>query len=419
MKTHGRRTILKVVAGALALSPLVALQTASAQDDKIRLGLITQMSGFAQAYGLAAKAGAEIAVETINAAGGVNGKMLELVVRDDAAKTDTTVSHYRDLVGSGIKLIISGPISGPSVALTPLVEQDGVVMISAGATNLSMTHELYTPQAFRLSFTTVPYHGGLVQEVAKRNEPIADWAVISSDSQTVRDITKVMTTGLTKNYKSLYSKDITFHEEIVVKGGAGDFRNQLTQLANTNASGLVVGLIGSDAITFYKQARAFGLDDKFKVVVDLGGELQMAQALGEGLPKNIWSPTPWYAGAYADNAIAQTLNEKSMAVLNTKYPFGYVQYSYDAVVAFAEGIKAAGTDDPKALAAAIRDGSPMGAGGPIVFRKEDNSYLGELTYLNFGSDAGSEGGWKMIETVKIPSNDLIEPATPGAKYEIQ
>ncbi len=419
MKAFGRRTVLKIAAGALALTPLVGSQAAWAQSDKIRIGLITQISGFAQAYGLAAQAGAQIAVDTVNASGGINGRMLELVVRDDAAKTDTTVAHYRDLVGDGIKLIISGPISGPSVALTPLVEQDGVVMISAGATNLSMTHELHTPQAFRLAFTTVPYHGGLVQEVAKRNEPITDWAVISSDPQTVRDIVKVMTTGLRKNYKSLYGKEITFHEEIITKSGAGDFRQQLTQLANTNASGLLVGLIGSDAITFYKQARAFGLDGKFQVVVDLGGELQMAQALGEGLPKNIWSPTPWFAGAYAENEIARTLNEKTQAQLNTKYPFGYVQYAYDAVIAFAEGLKAAGPDDPKALAQAIRNGSPMGAGGPVVFRKEDNSYLGDLTYLNFGSDAGSEGGWKMIEVVRIPSKDLIEPATPGAKYEIQ
>lgn len=404
--------------GLAALFPLLS-QSAWAQQDNFRIGLITQMSGYAQAYGAATQVGAEIAIDRINAAGGVNGRKLELVVRDDKGSTDAAVSAYRELYGAGIRFFITGPISGPSVAVTPLIKDEKVLMICSGSTNLSITHELYNPNVFRIGFTTVPYHGGLTQEVAKRNPNIKKWAAISSDPQTIRDIVQVLVGGLKKNYAKLHGSEISFSDAIITKSNAGDFRNQLTQLANTDAEGLVSGLVGSDAITFYKQARAFGLDSKYKVIVDLGGELQMAKALGENLHPNMWSPAPWFEGANRDNQVSNDLYKEAARRMNDKFPFGYVAYAYDSVLTLAEAARAAKSFDTDAMRAAIESGSPLGATGKIVYRKEDHNYLGDLTFLNFGADPAGENGWKIKEVVKISSDGLVEPATPGRKFDLQ
>ena len=78
---------------------------------------LSSVTGFAAADGNSAKTGAELAVEQENAAGGVNGQMVELVVYDDQAKADQVVPIANKLIGQdGVKIAVSGSYSGPTRA---------------------------------------------------------------------------------------------------------------------------------------------------------------------------------------------------------------------------------------------------------------------------------------------------------------
>jgi branched-chain amino acid transport system substrate-binding protein len=88
------------------------------------------------------------------------------------------------------------------------------------------------------------------------------------------------------------------------------------------------------------------------------------------------------------------------------------------VVAIAQAAKSAKSVDTKPLIAALEAGNPMGAAGPIVFRKADHTYVGQMTFIKFGADASAKEGIKVAEVVRMPSNDYVEPASPGQKYVI-
>ena len=100
----------------LANVVLAAAFAAPAAAQNIRIGFHAPLTGFAASDGKSALQGAEFAVEQINAAGGVNGRKLELVVQDDQAKPEQAVPLANKYIGDGLKIVISGSYSGPTRA---------------------------------------------------------------------------------------------------------------------------------------------------------------------------------------------------------------------------------------------------------------------------------------------------------------
>lgn len=101
MNLNRRQVTAGLVAGLVG--SIAGTRMVGAQGETIKIALISSLSGPAQIYGDANRVGAEIAIERINAAGGIGGRMLELVLRDDKAQSDQTVAAYREL--SGLSLI--------------------------------------------------------------------------------------------------------------------------------------------------------------------------------------------------------------------------------------------------------------------------------------------------------------------------
>lgn len=89
------------------------------------------------------------------------------------------------------------------------------------------------------------------------------------------------------------------------------------------------------------------------------------------------------------------------------------------MVAIAAAATTAKSVDVKALIPAIESGSPLGAAGPIVFRKADHTYVGEMTYVKFGADPSAKEGIKVSDVMRLQAKDYMEPATPGQKYVVE
>jgi branched-chain amino acid transport system substrate-binding protein len=389
-----------------------------AQSNPIKIGVITQLTGFAQIYGEASKIGTEIAAKRINDAGGINGRPIQLVFRDDKGSPDGTIAAYRDLVSEGVKLFIGGPISGTMVALTPLVKGTDNILIAAGPNNLAITHELYNDNVFRLQLTSIPVFVGLGVVVAQKLPKVQNWVAISSDQLTNQELSRIFLRSLKKAHATK-GVNITVQAPVLSKAGAGDFRAQISQIAGSGATGILNALVGSDSLTFYKQAKAFGLDQKMQGFADVSANLSSMSSIASATPKAVWSPNYWYPQGDANNPVSQAAYKAAIEKTGSAFPFGFIAFAHDAIIAIAQGITAAKTTDTKPLIAAIEAGSPMGAAGPITFRKADHTYLGEMTYVKFGSDATAKEGVKVSDVVRIPSKDYMEPATPGVKYVME
>lgn len=105
----------KLIALVLVLSLVFAFTACGkgGSDDTIKLGILCSLTGNSQTNGGYAQQGAKMAVEEINAAGGINGKQIELVIEDDGGKADTAINAYNKLQSQKV-VATSARCSAPS-----------------------------------------------------------------------------------------------------------------------------------------------------------------------------------------------------------------------------------------------------------------------------------------------------------------
>jgi len=414
MHLNRRQAIARIAATVAGASTM--MRSALAQTTPIRVGVITQLTGFAQIYGEANRIGTEIAARRLNASGGLNGRQVELVFRDDKGSPEATIAAYRELAADGVKFFIAGPISGTVAALAPLFKGTDQILVGAGPNSLAITHELYNDNIFRLQLTSVPVFRGLGVTVAQKEPNVQRWVTITSDQQANIDLSNIFQNSLRAEHARA-GRNITVLPMVLTKAGAGDFRAQLTQLANSGATGLLNSLVGSDSLTFYKQAKAFGLDQKIQAFADVGANLSSLASIATSVPRVIWTPYYWYPQG-DNNPVSQEAYKIAVERANTPYPFGFIALAHDALLAIGNAVRTAKSVEHRAVIAAMESGRPMGAAGPIIFRKADHTYTGQMTFIKVGADATSKDGIRVADVVRIPSDSYMEPATPGQKYDI-
>lgn len=383
-----------------------------AQSGPIRIGLITTLTGPGQLYGQYIKDGAELAVARINKEGGVRGQQLELVVRDDKNSPDGALAAFRELTGAGIKLFAQGTFTANVLATLPHLAANDVTMLVVGASSLAITHEQYTRHMFRLGFSAPMSFGGYGHLMAEKYPEIASWTLVRSDVNALKDITDYFTAGLTAK-ATASGRKVAVGEPILVPYNAPDFRNQISKVAEAGTDAVFNCMQGADSISYYKQARSFGLDERFKLMCDSASELSIAKALGKNMLKSLWSWTAWYPQGVVNNPTSDALHKAFIELRNDPYPNWYVGVSHDCISTLAEAVKIAGSTSSAELIPAIEALSFQGATGNVAFRKEDHGFAGDLTYIRFGASDKRENGWEVFETVQMPGKDFLEPPTPG------
>ncbi|MDH3235407.1 MAG: ABC transporter substrate-binding protein [Alphaproteobacteria bacterium] len=161
---------LSLIAGAGAL----ALAGTATAADSIKIGFHAPLTGFAAADGKSAVTGAKLAVEQINAKGGVNGKMLELVIYDDQASPKNSAPIANKLIGQDkVRIAISGSYSGATRAAAGVFQKAKIPYISAYAVHPSITKA--GEYVFRTSFVgEVQGRAGakLVGEILKKKRVV-------------------------------------------------------------------------------------------------------------------------------------------------------------------------------------------------------------------------------------------------------
>ena len=141
----------KAIIAGLALSLSLSFGGGAAQADTVKLGFNVPLTGFAAADGSSALNGAKLAVEQINASGGVNGDQLELIVYDDQASPKEAVPIAQKLIEKdGVALGVSGSYSGSTRAAAGIFQEAGIPYISAYAVHPDITRA--GNNVFRTSF---------------------------------------------------------------------------------------------------------------------------------------------------------------------------------------------------------------------------------------------------------------------------
>ncbi len=239
--------------------PLPEATGNDATGDTIKIGMIASLNGENQPWGVDSKKGAELAVEEFNAAGGLDGKMVTLVVEDTQSKPEGGKSATEKLVGQDKVLAVIGEVaSGITLQAADVCQEAGVPIVAVGATRVDLTEK--GGHVFRACFTD-NFQGAALAKYAYDDLKCRNIAVLT-------DRKLPYSTGLsemfTKVFVSLGGKIAT---EEFYEAGNIDFKAQLTNIKSKTPDGLFCSGYFTEVGPIARQREQIGLN-----VPMLGGD---------------------------------------------------------------------------------------------------------------------------------------------------
>lgn len=410
MVQESRRAIFK---GGLALVAGCAASPVWAQSNApIRIGLLTPLSGPQQIVGMAVKNGAEVAITQINKAGGVLGRPLELVVRDDKASPAAAVAAAKELLADRINFHIGSISSAVALALVPVMQQEGGILITSGAGTEKLNHENYSPNVFRVGDPPDTRGRAMAKLMAERYPDVLRWTGMIPDHEYGRTTWSIFVDGLLEFYPAITGRRPEIVDPVLLPYGAADYRSGITAMMRRSADGLYNSTYGGDAVTLFQQAAGFGMVKRFKVVCDSSNEFLVARALkGAGFPH--WSALHYYPAVNKGNPVNDQFIADYIAKTDDPEPLGVVGEAHAGIQALARAIQAAGSTETAAVIARLKGLSWQSVTGPRTIRPEDNQAVKDVEIIHLEPDASVAAGYRMTEYIRVDGNSVILPPSPG------
>lgn len=279
-----RRNILRAGAAIGAASALAPLAAFGKNDNPVRIGQIEAITGTYAALGTHHVEGAKMAIEQINATGGILGRRVELAVEDGAAKPSVAVQKARKLINrDGVDFLIGSTSSAVALALSQTTRQLNTVYIVTGSHTDALTDAECNWNTFRTCSST--------------------WMLAAGNSRTLFDKFGKRWYFLTPDYAFGHTEQRAYAEQLESFGGevvgnalaplgTTDFSSYLIKAEAANPDVLMVLQVGDDKVNALKQVTQFGLTGKMAVA---GGELNMEEVVA--LPEDArigWWTMEWY-----------------------------------------------------------------------------------------------------------------------------
>lgn len=412
-----RRTVLKGIAATAGTMLGMNATYLRAQSGPIRIGAAFALSGVGAPVGTQMLTGTEIAARQINKAGGLLGRDIELVIRDDKYNSAESVAVARELAGDGINLMLGGSQTVTALGLAPLAPELNMMVMIVAAAGMPVTHELFNRNIFRATANNYTQYSSLGRTLIEQNPDIKTWISLAPDGDFGRDSALFFGNAIGKYATGAEKPEVL--DTIYTQATATDFRTQINQLMSSGAEGLYVGIASSAQISFFQQARAVGLYSRFKAIGEVGNGDITGKALGRNTHPNIWSVCHWIHDAepFASNAVSKQLYTDYVELKKDNRPSAQVAAGHRAAMAVFEAVKAAKSTETDAVIAAMENITFETVGGPVQFRKEDH----QLVNTNFYSQMGpsdSDPFFKFSKVTSIDAAEMIEPPTPGKPFKI-
>ncbi|HLG48491.1 MAG TPA: ABC transporter substrate-binding protein [Reyranella sp.] len=326
---------------------------AASAADPIKIGYPMPLSGPASVYGVPIVKGAEMAVQEINAAGGVKGQKIELLTRDSKASADEAVRLARELIiKNGVDFLSGTLTSAEAPAVSTIAKENKIVFVAPTSKTIQLVSPANLhPYIFRLASNT-DIEGRTGASIIAQWKNVKRVATIAPDYAYGRDAVAAFV-----DYIKKARPDIEIVDQQWPKLGQADFTPFITAQMGKKPDAVFCDVFGGDFVTLAKQAAPLGY---FKMInnrlVDGGevGTTDAALALGKDYPYGIWSdaydPVIWPENeppahkAYIDHIKAFTKQE---------YASGWAIMGYASILALKAGIEKAGSTKSEAVAKAM------------------------------------------------------------------
>lgn len=232
--------------------PAVAPPDAGPPKPKpIKIGEYGSLTGGTATFGQSTKKGVDLAIDEINAAGGVKGRPLQVLVEDDQGRPEEAAQVVQKLINQDKVVAVLGEVaSSRSLAAAPICQQAGIPMITPSSTNEQVT--LVGDYIFRVCFID-PFQGEVCAKFARENLAAKSAAIL-------KDIRNDYSVGLAKSFNETFTAlGGRIAAEVAYSEGDKDFRGQLTQIKSSKPDIIFVPGYYTEAGLIAQQAREQGL----------------------------------------------------------------------------------------------------------------------------------------------------------------
>jgi branched-chain amino acid transport system substrate-binding protein len=327
--------------GPTLLLALAALAIAARAQDPIKVGEYASLTGKEAGWGQTSHHGVVLAIEEINAAGGVLGRPLQLVYEDDQSKPGESATAAKKLISRDKVVALIGEVSsGRSLEAAPIAQAAHIPMVAPAATNPKVTQT--GNYIFRVCFID-PFQGTVMAKFAKEELKARRVAILSS-------VSNAYSVGLAKYFRDTF---IAGGGQIVTEKnfseGDKDFRAQLTALKATDIEAVFVPGYYTESALLVRQARELGLTMPF-----FGGDgwedEQLLKIGGEAL-NGCYFSTHFSAEDTSPAVVAFVARYR--ARWSGEVPGAFSALGYDAIFVLADAIKRAGTTEGPKLRNAL------------------------------------------------------------------
>ncbi len=361
-----RRLLLALpcLMGALAPLGAVAQQT-------IKIGVPMPLSGPGALYGEPSVKGARMFADEINAAGGVLGKKIELVIRDSKASADEAVRVSREMIlKEEVQFLVGTFTSAEGPAVSTIAKENKIVLIAPVPKTDQLTAEKNLhPYVFRTAANTT-IEGRSVAEIIATWKDVKRIATIAPDYAYGQDVAKSFIDHLKK-----LRPDIEIVDQQWPKLGEADYTPFINAQMAKKPEAVFSALWGGHLVSWAKQAKPLGFFDLVQSRVVNGGEagsVEVSRALGPDYPFGIWGNSYDLASYAGQPESHKKYIDRLKAYTKEDPPSTWPITVYVAMQFLVEGIKKANSLDSDKVAKALLDLTIDAPFGKQTIRAKDH-----------------------------------------------
>jgi branched-chain amino acid transport system substrate-binding protein len=403
-----RRTLLKGAAGATALVGIGMPAIVKAQADVIRIGHLTPVTGFLGPLGEFAQMGVKLAAEEINAAGGVLGRPVEIVIEDSVNPQTASAKAERLIERDKVAMIIGEISSASALAIGQVASRTKTVFINTGANSDALRGASCNPFMFHIeaanSMMVLAVGNYLKSENMIKGKK---WYSLTADYAFGHDLFRVAKKFVTENGGEFIGEEL-------VPTDATDFSPYLLKIRQAQPDIVASNLAGNQITNFIKQYAEYGLQFP---ITGFGFDTAVAWGAGKGNFSGIW-PLIWH------HLVDSPSSKKYVEAFTKKYgkpPENQSWGDYNSLRIVAQSFTELKSTDPQKLAEHLRKGAKFDIlkSREGYFRAYDNQMVQEMYAVRAKDADKMKDQWDIYDplgSVPGPSESLevLAPSQDGA-----
>ena len=393
----------------LAMSSALISQPATAQisNDKVRIGVLTDMSGqFSHESGAGSVTAVRMAIDDFG--GKVNGKPIELIYADHQNKPDIGATKAREWYDSGIDMIAGLINSGVALSVTNVAKEKNKIAIINGSGSSRLTNEGCTPVSIHYAYDTYALATGTTKYLIKEKK-LDTWYFLTADyafghALEADATTNIKALGGTVIGSTRYPMDTNDHSSFLLKAQAS--KAQVVALAGS----------GQGFINAVRSAQEFGIPKGGQTIAGLLVWDTDVDALGLQKAQGMIMTS----GFYWDRTPETRAWSKRFKELMGRMPHMGDAGDYSSTMQYLKAIKAAGTDETGAVMAKLKS-TPINdffaTNGRI---REDGRMVHDMYVYQVKTPAESKYPWDYL-TLKetIPAAQAYRPLSESSFYLVK